>query len=197
MFAEKYRSIGLNILYYRRLKGLSQEALSIKAGLTRSYISKIERGAARCGLEVFFLIAQALEVDPAELISDLPPGTESALKKLYLVTGDEGGIFMNPDYKEIGKNIRLMRIRHGISQSELAQRLDVSQTHMSNLEHGRVSVSLRVLLRLAHFFKCSVDTLLGSVLQGHVVPEVNNDGYDIEDLALLLKVLKQKRVEVM
>ena len=83
---------------------------------------------------------------------------------------------MNPDYKEIGKNIRLMRIRHGISQSELAQRLDVSQTH---------------------FFKCSVDTLLGSVLQGHVVPEVNNDGYDIEDLALLLKVLKQKRVEVM
>ena len=88
---------------------------------------------------------------------------------------------MNPDYKEIGKNIRLMRIRHGISQSELAQRLDVSQTHMSNLEHGRVSVSLRVLLRLAHFFKCSV----------------NNDGYDIEDLALLLKVLKQKRVEVM
>ena len=50
---------------------------------------------------------------------------------------------MNPDYKEIGKNIRLMRIRHGISQSELAQRLDVSQTHMSNLEHGRVSVSLR------------------------------------------------------
>ena len=55
---------------------------------------------------------------------------------------------MNPDYKEIGKNIRLMRIRHGISQSELAQRLDVSQTHMSNLEHGRVSVSLRVLLRL-------------------------------------------------
>lgn len=69
---------------------------------------------------------------------------------------------MNPDYKEIGKNIRLMRIRHGISQSELAQRLDVSQTHMSNLEHGRVSVSLRVLLRLAHFFKCSVDTLLGS-----------------------------------
>lgn len=56
------------------------KALSIKAGLTRSYISKIERGAARCGLEVFFLIAQALEVDPAELISDLPPGTESAQK---------------------------------------------------------------------------------------------------------------------
>ena len=104
---------------------------------------------------------------------------------------------MNPDYKEIGKNIRLMRIRHGISQSELAQRLDVSQTNMRNLEQGRDNVSLKIMLREAHFFKRSVDTLLGSVLQGHVVPEVNNDGYDIEDLALLLKVLKQKRVEVM
>lgn len=114
-----------------------------------------------------------------------------------MVTGDEGGIFMNPDYKEIGKNIRLMRIRHGISQSELAQRLEVSQTHMSNLEHGRVSVSLRVLLRLAHFFQCNVDTLLGNVLQGHVAPEVNNEGYDLEDLTLLLKVLKQKKVEIM
>lgn len=49
---------------------------------------------------------------------------------------------MNPDYKEIGKNIRLMRIRHGISQSELAQRLDVSQTHMSNLESTAASVSV-------------------------------------------------------
>ena len=65
---------------YRRLKDLSQEALAIKAGLTRSYISKIERGTARCGLEVFFLIAQALEVDPAELISDRPTGAGPALK---------------------------------------------------------------------------------------------------------------------
>ena len=30
---------------------------------------------------------------------------------------------MNPDYKEIGKNIRLMRIRHGISP--------VSYTHLT------------------------------------------------------------------
>lgn len=69
MFDEKYQSIGLNILYHRRLMSLSQEALAVKAGLTRSYISQIERGKARCGLEVFFLIAQALEVDPARLIS--------------------------------------------------------------------------------------------------------------------------------
>lgn len=110
---------------------------------------------------------------------------------------DEGGIFMNPDYKEIGKNIRVMRIRQGVSQSELAQRMDVSQTHMSNLEHGRVSVSLRVLLRLANYFKCSVDSLLGSVLQGHITPVAHDESYNLEDLALLLKVLKQKRVDVL
>ncbi len=80
MFAEKYRSIGLNILYYRRLKGLSQEALSIKAGLTRSYISKNRTWCCQMRFGSIFSYCTALEVDPAELISDLPPGTESAQK---------------------------------------------------------------------------------------------------------------------
>lgn len=103
---------------------------------------------------------------------------------------------MNPDFKEIGKNIRLMRVQHGISQSDLAQRLEVSQTHMSNLEHGRVSVSLRVLLRLANFFDCTVDSLLGSVLKCTPEPQAKDDSYDMEDLALLLKVLKHKKVDL-
>lgn len=50
---------------------------------------------------------------------------------------------------------------------------------------------------MANYFKCSVDSLLGSVLQGHVTPEVYDESYNLEDLALLLKVLKQKRVEVL
>lgn len=70
MFEERYKAMGLNVLYYRRLRGLSQEELSNRAGLTRSYLSKIERGTARCGLEVLFLIAQTLNVEPNILLSD-------------------------------------------------------------------------------------------------------------------------------
>lgn len=53
---------------------------------------------------------------------------------------------VEPNFVKIGQNIKIMRIRKGVTQSELAKKLGISQTHMSNLEHGRVSVNLKVLL---------------------------------------------------
>lgn len=47
---------------------------------------------------------------------------------------------VEPNFVKIGQNIKIMRIRKGVTQSELAKKLGISQTHMSNLEHGRVSV---------------------------------------------------------
>ncbi len=34
----------------------------------------------------------------------------------------------------------------------MAQALEISQTHMSNIESGRVQIKLRLLLRAANFF---------------------------------------------
>ena len=51
---------------------------------------------------------------------------------------------VEPNFVKIGQNIKIMRIRKGVTQSELAKKLGISQTHMSNLEHGRVSVNLIV-----------------------------------------------------
>lgn len=48
---------------------------------------------------------------------------------------------VEPNFVKIGQNIKIMRIRKGVTQSELAKKLGISQTHMSNLEHGRVSVN--------------------------------------------------------
>ena len=50
---------------------------------------------------------------------------------------------VEPNFVKIGQNIKIMRIRKGVTQSELAKKLGISQTHMSNLEHGRVSVNLK------------------------------------------------------
>ena len=75
---------------------------------------------------------------------------------------------VEPNFVKIGQNIKIMRIRKGVTQSELAKKLGISQTHMSNLEHGRVSVNLKVLLRLSHYFSCGVDALLGLTLNTEV-----------------------------
>ena len=55
----------------RKLKGMSQEKLAEKAGISRSLLSSIEAPGIANGfsLEVFFNISDALEIDPADLIN--------------------------------------------------------------------------------------------------------------------------------
>lgn len=65
-----------------------------------------------------------------------------------------------PDTLKIGCSIKLRRIQKGISQIKLAKQLGVSQTHLSNVENGRVMLSLKLLLKLKEYFNCSLDDLL-------------------------------------
>ena len=68
---DKFIQLGIAIAALRKLKGMSQEKLAEKAGISRSLVSSIEAPGAANGfsLEVFFDIADALEVDPADLIN--------------------------------------------------------------------------------------------------------------------------------
>ena len=68
MFTNEYKKIGLNILCARRLKGLSQEELAVKSGVSRSRISDLERGKDVCKLDTLMLLAQALDMDYRELL---------------------------------------------------------------------------------------------------------------------------------
>ena len=68
---DRYVHLGIAIAALRKMRGMSQEQLAEKANVRRSHISSIEApGIARpFSLEVFFNIADALEIDPADLIS--------------------------------------------------------------------------------------------------------------------------------
>jgi transcriptional regulator with XRE-family HTH domain len=60
--------VGQNIQDVRRAKGLSQEALSFAAGLSRSYMGKLENGRNAMSLTALEKIARVLGVDPSELV---------------------------------------------------------------------------------------------------------------------------------
>ena len=45
------------------------------------------------------------------------------------------------DLKKIGNEIKVRRVKQGIQQTALAEMLDITQTHLSNIENGRVPVS--------------------------------------------------------
>lgn len=68
---DRFIQLGVAIAALRKLRGLSQEKLPEKAGISRSLLSIIEAPGMAHGfsLEVFFNIADALEIDPADLIN--------------------------------------------------------------------------------------------------------------------------------
>ena len=55
-------AIGLNILYYRKEKGLTQMELAEKVNLSRNHIQRIETATRSCSLDVLMNIARALEI---------------------------------------------------------------------------------------------------------------------------------------
>lgn len=60
--------VAYNIQSRRILTGKSQEALAIKAGLSTSYVSMLERGIRTPSLEVIEALGKALRVDPVKLL---------------------------------------------------------------------------------------------------------------------------------
>ena len=68
---DRFIQLGIAIAALRKMRGMSQEQLAEKSNVSRSHISAIESpGLVRpFSLDVFFNIADALEVDPADLIN--------------------------------------------------------------------------------------------------------------------------------
>ena len=66
---ELYRIIGENIRRKRIEKGLSQEQLSEKAGITPSFLSDIENNKKQASLKTLFAIANGLSVPIEELLT--------------------------------------------------------------------------------------------------------------------------------
>jgi transcriptional regulator with XRE-family HTH domain len=63
------RLFAANVRRLRLSAGLSQEALADRAGLHRTYISSIERGERNVSLANIFALAEALGVDPRDLLA--------------------------------------------------------------------------------------------------------------------------------
>ena len=67
---------------------------------------------------------------------------------------------MSLDYKAIGTRIREKRIAKNISQADLADEVEVSNPHISNIERGRTKVSLPTLINIANALDTSLDDLV-------------------------------------
>ncbi len=102
------------------------------------------------------------------------------------------------DYKAIGKRIKIARIRANLKQELLAETVDVSPTHLSNIETGTTRVSLQTIVRLANALSVSTDDLLcDNVVKAKVQFEKDIagviedcDDYEIRVIADIAKSVK-------
>ena len=64
------------------------------------------------------------------------------------------------DYKGLGNRIREERLRLHLTQAQLAEAVDISDTYMGAIERGERSLTLDTLVRLVNRLGVTVDYLL-------------------------------------
>lgn len=95
------------------------------------------------------------------------------------------------DYYAIGQRIRKYRRALNLSQEALAERINISTTHMSHIETGNTKMSLPVLAAIAATLNVSTDSILFDEKRESKNTAVDEIGFELDDCSLTeLKILK-------
>lgn len=72
--AEAFGSV---LVRFRKVRGLSQEALAFESGLDRTFIARIETGNRQPGLTSILRLAKALDVSSSQLMAEVEQATNA------------------------------------------------------------------------------------------------------------------------
>ena len=67
---------------------------------------------------------------------------------------------MNFDTTACGKRVRQLRRQHNLTQLELSEKLNISETYLRKIESGERSASIDLCIEIAAFFRVSLDYLI-------------------------------------
>lgn len=76
----------------------------------------------------------------------------------------------------MGNRIKLRRKELHIKQSELAEKLNISNNHISSIENGREKPSLDILLKICNKLQVTPDYLLLGNIHANDIPQNIIDG---------------------
>ena len=63
---------------------------------------------------------------------------------------------MENELKVVGRRLKLLRMEHNVSQTDLAKGIGMSQTNLSNIEAGRTAVTIQNLIRIRELLGCKM-----------------------------------------
>ena len=95
--------------------------------------------------------------------------------------------------EKIGSNVKFLRTMRKLRQQDVAEKLGISQPHLSNMECGRVQFSLKQLLRLANLFNCQLECFFDPRQAADIAAggAGQDKRYTQSDMELLLTLVKK------
>jgi transcriptional regulator with XRE-family HTH domain len=99
-----------------------------------------------------------------------------------------GGVFM-----KLYEKIKTLRNKKGLSQAELADKIDLSHGHITRLETGKFNPSTEVLKKIADLFDVSTDFLLDDSTDNEYDIDVKNR--PLAEKIKLISTLDEKQQE--
>ena len=99
------------------------------------------------------------------------------------------------DYKRLGERIREERLRLHLTQAQLAEAVDISDTYMGAIERGERSLTLGTLVRLVNRLGVSVDYMLADSVSDSDSNILNQfrqitDGQPLERKQMAINILR-------
>lgn len=99
------------------------------------------------------------------------------------------------DYKELGRRIREERLKLHLTQAQLAEAVDISDTFMGAIERGERGLTLDTLIRLSKRLGVTVDYLLADSVpdsDSNIVAQFRQiiDGQPLERKQMAIGVIR-------
>lgn len=99
--------------------------------------------------------------------------------------------FMDVLMKKIGNRIKGIREREGLSQEDLAKRMDISRVAVSQIENGKRKICTEELISISRTFNVSTDILLDLEKDIEVIFEKSKEGKPEEKQEIRISVPQQ------
>ena len=105
---------------------------------------------------------------------------------------------MNENFKLIGRRVKFLRMEKGISQTDMAEAIGLSQTNLSNMESGRTAITIQNLFKIKKVLNCRMADFFVD-FDGEAVVEVKQETttttIELEDAVNILKLLKAVNIK--
>ena len=156
---QRNQELGSRLQKFRKEAEVTQKEMAEYCGITTNHLSKIEKGVYRCGAYVLIDYAKRLNLSLDTLVGVSVNEDANAIRTYQEAIIQYQKEEENED--RLGERLKFYRQRGNVTQAEMADFCGLSKNHISAIERGLYSCTLKILMKYAMKLNLSLDTLTG------------------------------------